>query len=411
VHDSALLRRWQVRVFAATWLSYFGYYFARKPFYIAKASLADTFGWSASTLGLLGGIYLFTYALGQFLSGAAGSRFGPRKILLGGMAVSILANAWFGFANSTATFAVLMGLNGLAQSTGWSNNVASMAPWFRREQRGTVMGIWATNFQVGGVAANTLAAFLLGWAGYRYAFLGGSVVLLAVWTFFLFNQRDKPEDVGLPSLDEASAEEENGGGWTRQIAINVGLLGVFYFFVKFIRYALWSWAPFLLQRFHGLDGDDAGYLSTAFDLAGIAGVITLGILSDRLFGGRRVAPSMLFMAAMVASCGLLYWAGAESVSLFTISLAAIGFSLYGPDAILTSAGAIDVGTARTAALAAGIVNGMGSVGGLTQEFLLGALLDSGDVRSVFAVLLISAAAALASLGVLVWRGRQGLSKI
>ena len=52
--------------------------------------------------------------------------------------------------------------------------------------------------------------------------------------------------------------------------------------MKFIRYMLWSWVPFLLSRNFGLEGDDAGYLSTLFDLFGIVGVIVCGWLSDWL---------------------------------------------------------------------------------------------------------------------------------
>jgi sugar phosphate permease len=42
-----------------------------------------------------------------------------------------------------------------------------------------------------------LAAWLLGEFGFRYSFFGGTLVLSAIWLFMLFNQRDKPEDVGL----------------------------------------------------------------------------------------------------------------------------------------------------------------------------------------------------------------------
>ena len=32
-------RSWRIKVFAATWLSYVGFYFARKPFSAAKAAI------------------------------------------------------------------------------------------------------------------------------------------------------------------------------------------------------------------------------------------------------------------------------------------------------------------------------------------------------------------------------------
>jgi len=411
------MRSWRRRVFAATWLSYAGFYFCRKPFFIAKPALSEELGWNAETLGYLGTAYLVSYAAGQFLAGWAGNRWGPRLLLLIGMAVSILANAGFGLGNSVATFGSLMVLNGLAQATGWSGNVGSMAPWFRRRERGTVMGVWATNYQVGGVLSNTLAAWVLGRWGFEQSFFCGSLVLMAVWAFFLVNQRNRPEDVGLPPLDDDQAGDGEGADssqerWSRQVWTNVLLVGVFYFFVKFIRYSLWSWSPLLLRRDFGLDLDDAGYLSTAFDLAGIAGVIAAGWMSDKLFGGRRARISFLFIVGMAASCLCLYLLGPTSLVLFGTSIALVGFFLYGPDALMTGAAAIEVGSLRSATLAAGIINGMGAVGSVAQELLLGRMLgEGGGVAQVFALLLISSVSAALALSVLLWRGKRGYADL
>jgi len=412
------MRQWRRRVFTATWLSYAGYYFCRKPFFIAKPALSEELGWDPAMLGYIGTAYLIAYTVGQFIAGAAGNKWGPRLLLLTGMAVSIVANLGFGFSNSSGTFMALMVINGLAQATGWAGNVGSMAPWFRRRERGTVMGVWATNYQVGGVLSNTLAAWMLGRWGFEASFFAGSAVLLAVWCFFVFNQRDRPEDLGLPPLDDededasANAEDRPSGGvlagWSRQIWTNVLLVGVFYFFVKFIRYSLWSWSPLLLRRDFGLDLDDAGYLSTAFDLAGIAGVVVAGWLSDKMFSGRRARISFLFILGMAASCLMLYLLGPTSLVLFGISIALVGFFLYGPDALMTGAAAIEVGSLRSATLAAGIINGMGAVGSVAQELLLGRLLGEGQgVTQVFALLLASSVAAAIALSVLLWRGKRG----
>jgi len=416
-------RLWRYRVFAATWLSYAGFYFCRKPFYIAKSYLQEAFHVSPEILGWMGLSYLLAYTIGQFVAGWAGNRTGPRILLLVGMAVSIGCNLAFGITNSWQTMAAFLFLNGLAQATGWSGNVGAMAPWFHRRERGTVMGLWATNFQVGGVLSNMAASFVLAAYGWRWSFFGGSVVLAAVWVFFLFNQRNKPEEVGLPPvhspvleddlLEDATTEEvpediaDEQAPWTRDTRINVALLGTFYFFVKFIRYAVWSWVPYLLYVSYHLPKDDAGYLSTVFDAAGIVGVVALGVMSDKLFRGRRVGLSFLFILGMAVSCAALYLLGRHDLWIFGVCVGAIGFFLYGPDAILTSAGAIDVGSREKATLAAGIINGMGSAGAMLQEVVLGRILDEGSVGGVFATLLISAVMAAFCLSLLLMRNRSG----
>lgn len=408
------LVRWRWRIFASTWLCYAGLYFCRKPFYIAKSALGHELQFDATALGLVGSVYLVAYTLGQFASGAFGARLGPRAVLLTGMGLSVAANVGFGFANSLGTFVVLMALNGLVQATGWSNTVGTMANWFRRSERGTVMGFWATNFQVGGVAANTLAAWALGKWGFRYSFFTGAVVLLAVQAFFAFNQRNKPQDLGLPGVDDPLEPEHAAtDGLSRAAWTNVLLVGGFYFFVKFIRYSLWSWAPFFLERNFGLRGDDAGYLSTLFDLAGVAGVIVTGLLSDRLFQSRRAGVSLFMMLTMVASCLALFLGGGASVGFFAVCLALVGFTLYGPDALMSGAGAMDIGSRRGAVLAAGVINGMGSIGSVVQELVIGRLYDSGSGQLGPIFLLLMGASVLAALliGVVWGRNRLGYSNV
>ncbi|MBT3222840.1 MAG: MFS transporter, partial [Proteobacteria bacterium] len=226
--------------------------------------------------------------------------------------------------------------------------------------------------------------------GYQYSYFTCSLVLMAVWAFFIFNQRNGPEDLGLPPIsdeDEGQSPadlpheptEEQKVQWSRQVLTNILIIGCFYFFLKFIRYALWSWAPYLLQTNFGLRGDEAGFVATIFDVCGITGVIICGWMSDRFFHGRRAMISFIFVASMVAACAMLY-TSAGNLVLFAVSMGLVGFTLYGPDSLMTGAGAMDVGSKRSAVMAAGIINGMGSVGSVAQEQIFGYLLDRVDTN-------------------------------
>jgi sugar phosphate permease len=419
---SPALRTWRARIFASTWLCYVGFYLCRKPFYIAKSELGNATGWDASDLAFIGTAYLIAYAAGQFIAGWAGTKGGARRLLLAGMGLSLVANIAFGFTNSLGLFAAFMAINGLAQATGWAGTVSTMGNWFMRRERGTVMGFWATCFQFGGVFGNGLAAWALGKWGYEYSFFCGSAAMLLVIAFFAFHQRNAPEDVGLKLPAESDEDSEDMGegptaglkglGWSRSTLNTVLIVGSFYFFVKFIRYALWSWVPFFLSRNYGLEGDDAGYLSTIFDLCGIAGVIACGWMSDRFFKGKRAKISMFFLVAMVGSCVLMYTAGQVAVLLFGISLGLVGFSLYGPDALMTGAAAQDIG-GRSTAMAAGIINGMGSIGAVVQELVIGRMYDAsaGDLGPIFALLVGAAVLACLSLGVVLYRNKRGFSDV
>lgn len=409
-----LTRQWRYRVFAATWLSYVGFYFCRKPFSIVKSPMGKELGFDATSLGEIGAAYLFAYAVGQFLAGWMGNKLGPRMNLMIGMGLSIFVGVGFGFSDVYWGFVLLSALNGLAQATGWSGNVGTMANWFHHKERGKVMGVWATNFTAGSLLAGPFAAWVLGAYGWRASFYAGSVVLLAVWTFFVFNQRNKPEDLGLAPIDAHEVIPAGGGlGWTRDTAINIGLVGTFYFFVKLIRYALWGWAPYFLTESFGQSSEQAGYLSTAFDLAGIPGVFLTGWLSDKVFGSRRAIVSLFSMIALTLAMVLLWTVGTGSSTAFVICLLLIGFTLYGPDALMTGAGAMDIGSRRGAVLAAGIISGLGSFGPVVQEYVIGRMYDQkgGDLAPIFLMLLCSAGLSTAALVVMVIRGRQGKATV
>ena len=413
-------KAWRWRVFASTWLCYAGLYFCRKPFFITKSAVGEALHFDAVALSWIGTTYLVAYTVGQFLAAGIGQRIGARKMLLGGMAVSIITCAGFGVTTSLLAFSVLMVGLGLSQATGWSGTVGCMAQWFKREERGTVMGFWATCYQVGGVAASALAAWMLVHYGYPAAYYAGAAVLIAVWLFFVGNQRDKPEDLGFAAIveddtasarDSDEAADSSGAGWDRNTWTTVLLVGAFYFSVKFIRYALWSWAPFFLSRNFGLEGDDAGYISTLFDFFGIGGVVIAGFVSDRFFDGRRARVSFYLLLGLLAACGALATVGASSVTAFGVCMAAIGFCLYGPDALMTGAGAMDIGSKRGAIMAAGIINGLGSIGSVAQELIIGGLYKSGggDLSPILTLLLGAAALATATLSIVLVRNRMGLS--
>jgi len=418
-------RPFQIRIFAATWLAYAGYYFCRKAFYVVKADLGDTLGLTALDLAHLGTAYLVAYMVGQFSSAYFGRRLGPKLLLLVGMGISLGCNVAFGVSNGFWTIFVFLSINGLAQGTGWPGCIGSLAFWFRRKQRGSVLGVWATCYQVGSVVASSSAAFLLGLAGWRWSFFGASIVLMGIWILVLVLHPGRPRDVGLAPLDDDDDEggdapapaEDDGGreplGWSPAVVGTILLMGLTYFCIKFLRYALWSWTPFFLRRNFDLAGDEAGYLSTVFDVCGFVGVLAAGFLSDRVFKGRRSFLCLVMLGMMTLSFVAMYAWGSTAVLYFTISMGVAGFMLYGPDSLISGVGAIDVGSKRGALAAAGIINGMGSVGPVFQEELIGWMYRAYDEQLLPIFMVFVGVASMGTLVALVlWiRGRRGRSKL
>ena len=154
-------RFWRYRIFAVTWLAYGGFYLCRKNFSIAMPLLSQDQGFTKDNFAMLLFFYSLFYALGQFYNGFLSDKFGPRLIVGIGLFLSILANIFMGFSAALLLFGLLLCINGIGQSTGWSGTVKNMAPWFRRKERGVVMSWWATCYVIGAIVATGLATLIV----------------------------------------------------------------------------------------------------------------------------------------------------------------------------------------------------------------------------------------------------------
>jgi sugar phosphate permease len=289
-------RTWTV--WSVTWLSYATYYFGRKNLSVTKASIGRALG--SHALYGVETAYLAAYAIGQYGSGWLGDRVGARKLVGLGMLIAAGASFAFGLWSVGALFLATATLNGLAQSTGWPGNVKAMQEWTTPERRGRVMGVWATCYQVGGIAATAFAAWMLARGGWRAAYFGAGAVIAVVGLMVLAlvpsrrvvagpgagepgygEMRDnaKPPD-GAPALEEV--ERDRVARRAVALSATVWWYGASYFFIKLIRYSLLFWLPFYLETVLRYAPAQAAYYSTSFEIGGVAGTIALGTLSDRL---------------------------------------------------------------------------------------------------------------------------------
>jgi sugar phosphate permease len=402
--DAAIFRRYRVNLFVATWLSYCGFYIARQVYAIFKHPLKEHFGLDDIQVAYPWTIYLVTYMLGQFLAAWLGRRVESRRILVWGMSVAAACNVVLGFlvdsqaASAYAWLCVTMAIHGLAQATGWPHNVALFANWTRRKERGTLFGIWGTCYQFGAIFGKSLAGFLLGWLGLAWSFYGSSILFFVFIVFFVLKANERPESVGLTLDDEAeagvppaaagtgAAERAGAGAPPPGFIASIVAMGLIYFGFKFLRYALDSWSALILGEHFGLSTSVSAYLSTAFDWVGFLGVVAAGYWSDRTAGSRRT-PVIFWMTAGCLVATLVMWLfGLGSPVLFVLLLGLIGFTAMGPDSLLSGACAMDVGSRRQAALAAGVINGFGSIGPILQEPTIGWLKQTQGVDAVFGLL-------------------------
>ncbi len=380
---------WRIKILLSTYMAYAGFYLVRKVFGLAKPLLMDPNGeyaFSVHDVAYIWTAYLIAYMIGQFVNSFVGRKYGPRSLLLGGLGLSIAINVAFGFTNSVSTFIVFMFFNGLVQAAGWPGAVGGIAEWLRKKERGTIMGIWSTSYLLGNILVKGMAGWLLVSMGVPYAFWGCTLAAFAIWWMVYFWQRDKPEDVGLEPIvthgegDEdnavqASTEEQVSFRDYLRIVFNpiVPLMGIAYFCIKFLRYALDSWLPTFLY-IQGMEVDRASYYSGILDFAGLGGAIIAGVALDWLFKGRWERITFIMGIGMVLGYVTVLQYGGSPVML-AICFGLVGFMLYGPDTLLCGAAAISVAGERNGVAVAGLVNGIGSIGPIAQELIIPYLME------------------------------------
>lgn len=385
------LVRWRTRIVALSWLSYFSYYFTRKNFSVAKKPMAAELGLSKADLQWIDLASLAAYAVGQFVHGFLGDAIGPRRLVALGMLLTAGLSVLFGVSSLLGVFILLWGLNGFVQASGWPGNGKLMASWWSTHERGPIMGWWSTCYQAGGLAATVVATWLLVW-GWRASFLGPALwVAVVAGAFWLF-VRDGPSQVGLPDPEVPeglSAEERRRlrrEAWPLVLRNpRTWSLGVAYFCLKMIRYAFLYWLPFYLYEAYAYGAQKAGYVSMGFEAGGIPLVILAAYLADRVFGRRRIGVAAVSCVLLAGALWLYQDIGSAGLGWNVVGLMLIGGTLFAADSLVSGSAAQDLGGPHAAGLACGVINGIGSIGGVVQGFVTVGVSDAYGWHALFDV--------------------------
>nr|KAF6419409.1 solute carrier family 37 member 3 [Rousettus aegyptiacus] len=424
----ALLSRFShhhVVVFLLTFFSYSLLHASRKTFSNVKVSISKQWTpsafnksvepaelWSSGRLfpsaeeatlflGTLDTVFLFSYAVGLFISGIIGDRLNLRWVLSFGMCSSALVvfvfgtvTEWLHFYNKWL-YCCLWIVNGLLQSTGWPCVVAVMGNWFGKAGRGVVFGLWSACASVGNILGACLASSVLQY-GYEYAFLVTAAVQFAGGIVIFFGLLVSPEEIGLsgveaeenfeedshrPLISDAENEDEYEPNYSVQegrVVTHVKAISFYqacclpgvvpysvaYACLKLVNYSFFFWLPFYLSNNFGWKEADADKLSIWYDVGGIIGGTLQGFISDVL---QKRAP-VLALSLLLAIGSLVGYSR---------------FFIGGPSNMISSAISADLGrqdlvqgSSEALATVTGIVDGTGSIGAAVGQYLVSLIQDN-----------------------------------
>ena len=387
---------------------YASYYVCRYNFRFATPGMVDEFGFSNLQISGILAWWSIAYGTGQLVNGLLCDRIGGRASMLIGAAGTIAVNLLFGFgsfAGTFATFATIWLMNGYFQSFGAPGMVKINAAWFNREERGTFAGIFGLMIQMGQVAINKLAPIIL--AGFTIGTLVAAkgdwhwlfrippVITAVMAVLVAFIPKETPEEAGYPGLihDETSDADTGVRVSLKESFTTIFTHPLVWFYAAAyactgaVRHSSDQLSVLFFTKYLGLDlGTKPVAVQRTFlivPLIAVLGSFISGVVSDKLFHGRRspVAMQLYFLLGIVcAAASFMMWSGAlapggTGVFWSCIFLILISFTVNATHSLVGTAAPMDIGGRKMAGFASGVIDSFQYYGAAITLPLTGWLID------------------------------------
>ena len=355
---------WQWRVIICSMIGYSMFYFVRKNFSFAMPVLSAQYGITNTDFGIILSLVGIIYGVSKFLNGFIGDRFNARWHMVIGLSVCVLLNFLFGWSDRISTLitgqsggpdfigtmvlvmGILLVLNNIFQGCGFPPCNRLMNHWVPPRELATKMSIWNTSHSIGAGILAVLCGYIVSRSGdWRLCFwIPGAIAAVGI-LFVMITLRDTPKSVGLPELPDTKTELDDNDTpeayrafVKKKVFLNpvIWLLALTDLFVYVVRFAVLDWGPTFLGKMSvQLSPQLAGWTIGIFEIAGCAGMLTAGWLSDRLFKGKEQRVCAVEMGIVAVCLVVLQLLPPTSSPVLVLCLLALaGFFLYGPQALL-----------------------------------------------------------------------------
>jgi len=391
-------------------------YCGRQNLSFAMPAMMKEEGWTALQLGILTSVQFWTYAFGHLINGRLGEIVGVNRLIVIGMVLSAAMNLLIGFQSSLFIITVLWGINGYVQSMLWSPGMALLANWWPSNKRGFATGFANAFSGLGSVVTAFAVSFsyvLLPNNGWRSAFIGSAIVMLAVAAIYPFFAKEKPSRIGLPEYVDPNQAVESNDNELQEIIEKKGKLYPYIHLLKQWRFDLWmviiacssiarygllTWIPTYFTEVHHLDIENGIIGSIICPLGMAAGALVIPWLSDRIWSQNRLP--WVIISSAGAALTVFGFMNAGAGILASVLLFFAGFFIYGINSLVWVF-ATDVGGRIFAGTAAGVLDCAAYIGASVQAIFFGGVLTkSGNWNLVFAcivgVLVVMIGAAFAA---------------
>ena len=340
-----------VRWFLVFWLFVLSAvsYLDRVNISIAVGPIAESYHLSDVQMGPVFSAMLFGYALFQTVGGRLADRFGPRRVLAGGV-------LWWGvFTSLTAMvpakitgaifiFVVVRFLLGAGEAVIYPSANQFIARWIPTSERGIANGWIFAGVGAGAGLTPLLITQIMVRYGWRTSFWVCSIIGFAAGVVWFVMARDSPgEHAGVSAAELAvirSGLTQDGPRndpkalvpWRRVIqSKEVWAITLSYFCYGYVAWIFFSWFYRYLSKVRGLDLKASALYTMLPPVAMLAGSVVGGAINDRLSKrlGPRVGRCGVAVFAIAAAGVFIAWGSqVQSARLASVVLAGGAGSLY-----------------------------------------------------------------------------------
>jgi len=375
---------------------------------IAGGSIAEAYHLNDVQLGKVFSAMLVGYALFQTVGGRLADRYGPRRVLAGGV-------AWWGiFTALTAlvpahitgallVFVTVRFLLGAGEAVIYPSANQFIARWIPTTERGVANGWIFAGVGAGAGITPPLISYIMVHYGWRSSFWLCSIIGFAAGAVWFSTARDTP--AGHPSVSaseltlirsgltqaQSSPDQKALVPWGRVLrSKEVWAITVSYFCYGYVAWIFFSWFYRYLAKVRGLDLKASAFYTMLPFLAMLVCCLLGGAINDRLtkwLGPRVGRCGLAAFAITVAGIFIAFGSQVQSARLASVVLAGGAGALYlsqssfwsvTADLAGTSSGSVsgfmNMGNQIGAALTASLTPWIAARFGWTMSFLVAAAL-------------------------------------
>ena len=331
------------------------------------------FAVSKAEIGMMTAALFFGQSLAAIPAGWYADRLGTRKMML--LIASVLGCAFLAvcFTSWYPLALLLVVVGGLSYGSMHPTSNSGIISWFPRQLAGTAMGIK----QMGVTGGTALAALLLiplaTALGWRLALGISTVVLFLVGLLaYRFYEEVPIEEVGGSPTQRPSFMQSIKVllGHKPLLLLSLAAMGLTSAQLSLTTYLVLYVSDYLL-----LSAVVAGGFLALSEVGGSLGRVIWGIVSDRLFHGRRI-PILVLVAILTAGCGIVFASFQPGVPVWLLVMITLvfGFCVAGFNGIWMNAAAESV-ESHLAGLASGFSLSIGSWGVILGPPVFGWIVD------------------------------------